>query len=178
MIQSRKRLSKLTIDVIVGLVFSFFMFILYPEFEFTGQFVSSSIVFFILATVASIATREIWAREADRVFARGDTRLMVHFIERLRFSYTIEDLIDSIQSVLEHDADCSVLYVNSENTYVIYNSTTRIATDPETLEVLSRNFPENWPEGFYLIDERLGLISDFKGARGFFVSCTASSISS
>ncbi len=169
MIQSRKRLSKLAIDAFVGLVFSYFMFILYPEFDFVGQFVCSAIVFFIAATVASLVTREIWARQEHSVFGVGDTRLLVRFVDRLRFSYTIEDLIDSIQTVLEHDADSSVLYVNAENSYVIYNSTTRIATDPDTLEVLSRNFPETWPEGFYLIDEELGLVSDFKRARGFFL---------
>lgn len=169
MIQSRKRISMLAIDILVGLVFFFFVFILFPQFAFIGRLVSGAIVFFIVATIASLATREIWTRQDRAVFQAGDSRLMIDFIDRLRFSYTIEDLIESIQDVLEHDADSSVLYVNAENSYVIYNSTTRIATDPETLVVLSRNFPETWPEGFYLIDEDLGLVSDFKKARGFFL---------
>ena len=169
MIQSRKKLSKLLVDTFVGLVFSFFMFIIFPQFNFTGRFVSAAIVFFVIATLSSMVIREIWRRQEYKVFQLGDARLMRRFVERLRFSYTVEDLIDSIQSVLEHDADCSVLYVNSENTYVIYNSPTRVATDPATLEVLNRNFPETWSEGFYLIDENLGLVSDFNSARGFFL---------
>lgn len=169
MIQSRKRFSKLAVDTFVGLVFSFFMYIIVPEFEFAGRFVVAAIVFLIIATISSLLTSEIWSRLEHSVFRVKDTRLIVRFIERLRFSYTIEDLIDSIQSVLEHDADASVLYVNSENNYVIYNSTTRIATDPLTLEVLSRNFNDHWPAGFYLIDEELGLVSDFEHARGFFL---------
>ncbi len=169
MIQSRKRLAKLAIDTGVGLVFSFFMFIVIPQFGFTGRFVSAAIMFFIAATASSLVTREVWQRLEHVTFRVRDTRLMVRFVDRLRFSYTIEDLIDSIQSVLEHEADSSVLYVNAENSYVIYNSPTRIATDPATLEVLSRNFPETWPEGFYLIDEDLGLVSDFTNARGFFL---------
>ena len=169
MIQSRKRLAKLAIDAFVGLAFSFFMFIIMSQFEFTGRFVSAAIMFFIAATSSSLVTQGVWARLEHQTFKVKDSRLMVRFIDRLRFSYTIEDLIDSIQSVLEHEADSSVLYVNSENTYVIYNSPTRIATAPETLEVLSRNFPENWPEGFYLIDEELGLVSEFQNARGFFL---------
>jgi len=169
MIQSRKRLVKLAIDTGVGIVFSFFMFLIIPQFTFTGRFISAAIVFFIAATASTMLVREVWRKMEFTVFQVRDTKLMVRFIDRLRFSYTIEDLIDSIQSVLEHEADSSVLYVNSENTYVIYNSPTRIATDPDTLDVLSRNFPASWPEGMYLIDETLGLVSDFKRARGFFL---------
>lgn len=169
MIQSRKRLAKLAIDALVGLVFSFFMFIILPQFSFTGRFISAAVVFFVVATSSSLLVKEVWQRLEFQAFKVRDSRLMATFIERLRFSYTIEDLFESIQTVLEHEADASVLYVNSENSYVMYNSPTRIATDPDTLEVLSRNFPANWPEGFYLIDEELGLVSDFYNARGFFL---------
>ena len=169
MIQSRKRLAKLAIDTFVGIVFSFFMFLISPQFTFTGRFIAAALVFLVASTSSSLLTREVWARMDHLVFQVRDSRLMVRFVDRLRFSYTIEDFIDSIQTVLEHEADCSVLYVNAENSYVIYNSPTRIATDPATLEVLSRNFNERWPEGFYLIDENLGLVSDFRQARGFFL---------
>jgi hypothetical protein len=169
MIQSQKQLSKLAIDTVVGLVFSFFMFLIIPQFSFLGRFVSATIVFFVAVTSSSLVTKAVWNRLEHKVFRVGDTRLMVQFVDRLRFSYTVEDLIDSIQAVLEHDADCSVLYVNAENSYVIYNSPTRIATDPETLEILTRNFPDTWNAGFYLIDENLGLVSDPNDARGFFL---------
>ncbi len=169
MIQSRKRLAKLAIDTGVGLVFSFFMFIIIPQFSFNGRMITAAIMFLIAATSSSLVTREVWRRLEYRAFNVRDSRLMVNFVDRLRFSYTVEDLIDAVQTVLEHEADSSVLYVNAENSYVVYNSPTRIATDPETLEVLSRNFPDTWPEGFYLIDEELGLVSDFARARGFFL---------
>ncbi len=170
MIHSRKRLIKLGVDLGVGLAFSFFLYIIVPEFKFIGRFATAAIVFFLAATVSTLLTGNFWRRLEHQVFQVLDTRFMVRFVDQLRFSYTIDDLIDSIQTVLEHDADASVLYVNMENRYVIYNSPTRIATDPETLEVLSRNFPETWPDGFYLVDEKLGLVSDFKHARGFFLS--------
>ncbi len=169
MIQSRKLLVKLAVDLVVGLAFSFFMYIIVPEFKFFGRFATAAIVFFLGATTSSLLTGNLWRRLEHHVFRVLDTRFMVDFVDRLRFSYTIDDFIDSIQSVLEHEADSSVLYVNMENHYVIYNSPTRIATDPETLEVLSRNFPATWPDGFYLIDESLGLVSDFRHARGFFL---------
>jgi len=169
MIQSRKRLIKLGVDLCVSLAFSFFLYIIVPEFKFIGRFVTAAIVFFLAATASTLLTGNLWRRLEHRVFQVLDTRFMVKFVDRLRFSYTIDDFIDSIQTVLEHEADASVLYVNTENHYVIYNSTTRIATDPETLEILSRNFPDTWPNGFYLVDEKLGLVSDFNHARGFFI---------
>ena len=169
MIQSRKKMSLMAIDTAVGFVFSFFMFLIIPQFSFLGRFVSASIVFLVAAISSSILTKAVWHRLERDVFEVSDTRLMVRFVDRLRFSYTVEDLIDSIQTVLEHEADSSVLYVNTENSYVIYNSPTRIATDPATLEILNRNFPETWSEGFYLIDESLGLVSSFEHARGFFL---------
>lgn len=169
MIQSRKQMSKLVIDVFVGLFFSFFLFLVIPQFSFTGRFITAGIVFFVVAVSSSLLIHAYWHRLEHKVFVVKDTRFLVNFIDRLRFSYTVEDLIESIQSVLEHDADCSVLYVNSANMYVMYNSTTSIATDPETLEILSRNFPESWPDGFYLVDEKFGVTSDFETARGFFL---------
>ncbi|HOT61501.1 MAG TPA: PP2C family protein-serine/threonine phosphatase [Treponemataceae bacterium] len=169
MIQSQKRLAKLAIDGFVGIVFSLFMFIIMPEFTLPGRFVSAAVTFALAVLASSLITREVWARLENRVFQVSHSRLMMRFVDRLRFSYTVEDFIDAAQSVLEREADCSVLYVNAENEYVIYNSSTRIATDPETLEVLCRNFPQTWSDGFYLIDENLGLVSGFKDARGFFL---------
>ncbi len=169
MIKTQKWLAKLAVDIFVGLAFSFFMFLIIPQFTFFGRFVSAALVFFFIATASAFLTHEIWLRQEHMVYAVKETRLMVQFIDRLRFSYTVEDLIEAIQNVLEHEADCSVLYVNSENSYVIYNSPNRIATDPDTLEVLCRNFPESWSEGVYFIDENLGLVSEIKGARGFFL---------
>ncbi|HPA11435.1 MAG TPA: SpoIIE family protein phosphatase [Treponemataceae bacterium] len=169
MIQTRKMLAKLAVDTMIGLVFSFFFIIMLPEISAGGRWIAAAVMFFMAGTSASLVVRELWQRLEHRAFKVRDSRLMIRFIDRLRFSYTIDDLMESISTVLEHDADSSVLYVNAENNYVIYNSPTRIATDPDTLEVLSRNFPENWPEGFYLIDEKLGLVSDFQNARGFFL---------
>lgn len=169
MIQSQKKIAKFAIDTGIGFVFALFMFIVIPEFGFVGRFTASAFVFFIAATSSTLLSKLVWSKLEHAVFVEGDTRLIVRFIDKLRFSYTVEDLIDSIQTVLEHEADSSVLFVNSENSFVIYNSPTRIATDPDTLEVLSRNFPETWSEGFYLIDENLGLVSDFRHARGFFL---------
>ena len=169
MIQTRKRQVKILIDASLGVVFTFSVFLILPQFTFWGRFIFAIVALLIAVIASNMITRDVWQRMEHNTFEVEDTRLMVRFVNRLRFSYTIEDLIDSIQAVLEHDADASVLYVNSENNYVIYNSPARIVTDPDTLEVLSRNFPETWSEGFYLIDENLGLVSDFKHARGFFL---------
>lgn len=169
MVQSRKRGVSLVIYAVAGALFSFFMFIIIPQFALVGRFVSAAIVFFTVATMANLIVRHAERRIEEAAFIEGTTRFLVQFVDRLRFAYTIEDLIDAAQSVLEHEADCSVLHVDADTSYVVYNSPTRIATDPETLEVLNRNFPATWPDGVYLIDETLGLVSEIERARGFFL---------
>lgn len=170
MIQKQKKLAKLVIDIVIGLIYALFIFIILPEFSFLGRFVTATVVFFVASFSSSILSRFVWGVQTKKVFQIQDSRLIVKFIERLRFSYTIEDLIESIQDVLEFEADCSILFVNKENNYVIYNSPTQIAVNPETLDKLTHNFPKTWSEGFYLFDEKLGLVSDFNTARGFFLS--------
>lgn len=171
MIRFQKRFSRLAIDVAVGLCFASFMIVLLPEFENIGHFVSAAVVFFVTSVVALLLVREAWRRLEIRTFRIKHTRLLVRFIDRLRFSYTLDDLIEAIQSVLEFESDCSVLYVNSENNYVIYNSATEIAMNPETLNKLQHRFSSDWPEGWFLMDEDLGLTSEFPKGRGFFLVC-------
>lgn len=159
------------IDVIIGLFFSLFMVILLPEFEGIGRYVSTAIVFFIASVTALLLIKTAWTRLEVKVFRIKHTRLLVRFIDRLRFSYTLDNLIEAVQEVLEYDADCSVLYVNSENNYVIYNSSTEIAMNPATLTKLNHRFSSSWPEGWFLMDEDLGLTTDFFKGRGFFLVC-------
>ena len=47
MIRFQKRLTRLLIDALIGLCFSFFLVILLPEFSGPGVFVSAAIVFFV-----------------------------------------------------------------------------------------------------------------------------------
>jgi serine phosphatase RsbU (regulator of sigma subunit) len=169
MIQSQKNAVRLAFNVGACAFFSAFLLPVMPRFSFLGRFGVVAISFFVIATFASLSVLAIWRRMDKRVFVERETRLMVDFIDRLRYSYSIEDLIDAIKDVLERDADCSVLYVNSSNLYVVYNTPSVIVTESETLETLTRNFDANWPDGFYLIDEKFGLTSSFRGARGFFL---------
>lgn len=169
MIQSRKNVMRLIINVGVCAFFSAFLLPVMPSFTFLGRLGVVAISFFVIATFASLGVSAIWRRMDKRVFVEQETRFMVQFVDRLRFSYSVEDFIDSIQKVLEHDADCSVLYVNSSNMYVVYNTSSVIVTDPETLETLSRNFDADWPDGFFLVDDKFGLTSSFADARGFFL---------
>lgn len=171
MIRFQKCFSRIAIDVVIGLFFSLFMVILLPEFESLGQYISAAVVFFVASITAVLLVRTAWLRLEVRTFKVKHTRLLGRFIDRLRFSYTLDDLIESIQDVLEYESDCSVLYINSENNYVIYNSSTEIATNPSTLGKLQHRFSSEWPEGWFLMDDDLGLTSDFFKGRGFFLVC-------
>lgn len=106
----------------------------------------------------------------NQVLKKGETKYFQLFIDSLRFCYTLEDFYEIIETILEEGADCSVLYMDSEKEYVLYNSPNRITNDKDILRTVMNNFPATWPDGFDYISDKFGIISDYKQARGFVIS--------
>ncbi len=142
---------------------------LVPESDFALTFAVASVVFCLFAALSSTLSKYGTRVIEYKTLYSNETKLFQSFIEKIRFAYNIEDLIDAVQTELEDKADCSVLFINTQTKYVVYNSPNRITCAPETMEILDRNFPDTWKEGFYFIDENLGLVSRSKKARGFFL---------
>jgi Serine phosphatase RsbU, regulator of sigma subunit len=105
-----------------------------------------------------------------QVFDKSETRYLVDFINRLRFCYSLDDFYKAIAESLETVADCSVLFVDCEKNYILYNSPNRISASFKVRDKLALNFPVTWDEGTYFIDDSLGVVSSYKEARGFFIS--------
>ncbi|MCR5436075.1 MAG: SpoIIE family protein phosphatase [Treponema sp.] len=126
------------------------------------------LMFFIIMSTA--VTKTINKKLEDKVLRREETKYLQLFIDSLRFCYTLEDFYEIIQTVLEQKADCSVLYIDSEKEYVLYNSPNRLTCDKETLRVLQNNFPATWPDGFDFVGDKFGITSRYKKARGFVMS--------
>lgn len=99
----------------------------------------------------------------------GYTAFLSNFIEGLRFCYSFEDFYKQISDILEVQADCSVLFLDREKNYVLYNSPNRISSVYSTRDKLSNNFELNWADGFYYLGDRLGIVSSYRQARGFFI---------
>jgi serine phosphatase RsbU (regulator of sigma subunit) len=104
------------------------------------------------------------------VFDKSETRFLIEFINKLRFCYSLDDFYKAIAETLESKADCSILFVDCEKNYILYNSPDRISSSNTVREKLSRNFPLSWEKGTYFIDDSFGVISSYKEARGFFLS--------
>lgn len=126
------------------------------------------LMFFLI--MSSSFTKFVNKTMEDKVLKKEETKYIQLFIDSLRFCYTLEDFYEIIQTILEQKADCSVLYIDSEKEYVLYNSPNRLTCDKETLRVLQNNFPVTWPDGFDFVGDKLGITSQYKKARGFVLS--------
>lgn len=128
-----------------------------------------AIVFLSFLVIGSSLRHYIDRRLRKRYLETGETSYIEDFIDKLRFCYSYDDLYETISESLELKADCSVLFVNREKNYVLYNSPSRISADSKVNTKLAENYPENWKDGCYFIGERLGIISSSRKARGFFL---------
>ncbi|HOE07996.1 MAG TPA: SpoIIE family protein phosphatase [Treponemataceae bacterium] len=169
MYKSRRRFIIFGVNVFSGLFFVVLSMMLLGEGSFLSSLIVGAIVFCVFQIASSLLTSSRVAKAERRALNSKETGLLSDFIKKLRFSYSVDDFIESIQTVLEDKADCSVLYVDRENNYVIYNSPDRLTCSDETMRVLELNFSARWPEGFYFMDKELGIVSDLRETRGFFL---------
>lgn len=130
---------------------------------------TSSCVFLAFLVIASSLHRVVDKYLRKKYLESGETSYIENFIDRLRFCYSYDDLYKTISETLEVQADCSVLFVDREKNYVLYNSPSRISSLMTTRDKLATNFPLNWKDGFYFLGERLGIVSSYRQARGFFL---------
>ena len=128
-----------------------------------------AVVFLGFLVVGSSLRHSVDKRLHRKYLETGETSYIEDFIDKLRFCYSYDDLYQTISESLEMKADCSVLFVNREKNYVLYNSPSRISASSKINNKLAENYPENWKDGFYFIGEKLGIISSSRKARGFFL---------
>ena len=127
-------------------------------------------ILFCTLLVHSITIRTKIMEELEkRTLYSGETSFISNFIKRLKYCYSFEDLYEAVGECLEINADCSVLFINSEKNYVLYNSPNKITNDENVLLTLRMNFPASWKDGFYFIGDNYGIVTTAKKARGFFL---------
>ena len=125
---------------------------------------------FLIFLVSGAAVRHAIDRVLRKKYLEsGETAYLEEFIDRLRFCYSYDDLYKSFADILEFKADCSVLLIDREKNYVLYNSPNRISSYSEIRERLLSNFELTWTDGFYYLGQNLGIVSDYRQARGFFI---------
>ena len=191
--------GKLVIFTGISLVFSAFMLALSPRFSFLGRLISAKdltlmvtqyrmlpnfsfvtrfgfafIIFAIASVIVSLGTSFLSRRIREGVYKETETALFDAFINKLRFCYTRENLIEAIQQELEYKADCSVLLTNTDTDLVVYNSASAYISDPDVYAKLAHRFSvewlEHWGEGLYLLDSDMQMTTDKKKARGLVIA--------
>lgn len=159
---------EITTLIISMVVFAVITPLLSRELNFLGILLVAGTAFVLLRMFYDNITQRIYAFLKDLFFNRGDTQLLVNFVDRLRFCFTIGDLISAFREILEKRSDSTIMFLDMTKRYMVYNSPTIIGMDQHVFDELVRHY-ESWKDGIYFFDDNLDLVSDHRKGRGFFV---------
>lgn len=175
MYNTHRRILTLAANIFIGITFYIIVMVLLPiqnvaSYSRLTIFVFGFVVFVgLFFTLQQIVNFSLSKIERKTLHTK-DTGRLFKFIDKLRFSYTVDDFIEVIQSVLEYELDCSVLYIDRSNNYVIYNSPSKMACSEENMRLLELNYSKGYTKGVHFIDSKMGIVSKIKDARGFFMA--------
>lgn len=176
MYKAHRRLAVVSSGAIVIVLFIALTLLLVPEVQASTLYpvvfatIVAVIVFFVLMIISRHFSKEIDSVIENAAVNSGETAFLSRFIDQMRFCYSLDDFTAAIASVLEAEADCSVLYIDSSRKYILYNSPDRLTNDKSLLERLNMRYPKEWADGCYFLGESFGMVSKAKDARGFLLA--------
>ncbi|MCR5724366.1 MAG: serine/threonine-protein phosphatase [Treponema sp.] len=178
MYKSRRRAALVLVYTIMTVVFILLAVFLVPQAKINDYRMYSNAFPVIVATflfgsllMLSSSLYKLFRNAIERnTMMAKETGLLAQFVDRLRFCYSLEDFTQAVADILEQKADCSVLYVDRKTNYVLYNSISHIASASSTLETVRQNFSLDWKDGVYFLGDGLGIVSNSRRARGFFIA--------
>ncbi len=176
MYKTQRRLALISVNILFVLAFIVLAVNLAPQTKLTDYRTYSNLfpiivtgLLFALSLFASLTIYESTrARIEKKSLQSGVTSYLTKFIDRLRFCYSLDDFTAAVSEILEAEADCSVLYVDRNSSYTLYNSPSKITNDPKVLSQLELNYNENWHDPINFLGDNMGLVAKRKKARGFF----------
>lgn len=176
MYKTQRRIALSVINIVAVAAFIFVAVNLAPQTKLTDYRTYSNIfpiivtaVLFVIMLFTSITVFENARGKIERhSMETGATAFITKFIERLRFCYSLEDFYSAVSDILELEADCSVLYIDRNANYILYNSPNKLTNDPAVLTKLEQNYSVNWHDPINFLGENFGLVTSRKKARGFF----------
>ncbi len=152
------------------LIVMMFSYDINSGFESIPYMALSGVVIFTLALYCAGKFSDFWSSHLhNKDLDSGLTTILNTFVNEVRSSYSIDEIISAIKTILEDKGDCSVLLVDGAKEYVIYNSPSNITQNEKTFHSFVRNFSHLEKDGYYFFDENLGLLSEPDDARGFFI---------
>ena len=169
MLKKKQAFVRAFLFIIACILFTVITFSLTKKAAFLFSWITAFIVLCVLFIIRNVVSRFLSSLIERKTLYEGDTGLLSRFIERLRFSYTLDDFIDSVCDVCEDEGGISVLYTDKGENRILYASPSHIVSSDETLRKLNLNFNADWKDGWYFFDRNLGLVSDTHSAHGFFL---------
>ena len=174
MYKTRKRISVIVINILIIIAYICLMLALLPERDSSNTSILptalvASVSFIMLVFGGNAVRQFVLTKVRKDTLESGETEILNAFINKLRFCYTLDDFYVAISENLEKQADCSVLLVDRKKNYVLYNSPNRLTTSDSVREKMFQNFPEQWQDSITFFDRHIGVTSNYKKARGFFI---------
>lgn len=173
MYKTQKKIALIGINVISIILVIFVTIFLLPA----RKSQSVSIYTFVVASVIVLSVL-FWGFKIKSFFVNrirkntleaGETVIINEFINKLRSCYTLDDFYVTIADILEKQGDCSVLLIDRSKNYILYNSPNRLSTSDTMRNKLDQYFTDGWRDGFFFFDRHIGVTTNYKKARGFFL---------
>ncbi len=130
----------------------------------------SAAIFICIALLIRTNRARVVSEMEHRTLYTGETSILTKFLEKLRVCYSLDEFYENIATILEEKGDCSVLFVDRNKNYVMYNSPNRLTSNKDVMRTIEINFPATWKNGYYFLGENFGIVTKPRTARGFFVS--------
>ena len=99
MFKARRRIIVFASNICIGFICVFLTLFLVPEASFGLSVGIAGVIFTILLLVSVNLSNNAIERVQEKVLTTYETGLLTSFIERLRFSYTVDDFIEAIHAV-------------------------------------------------------------------------------
>lgn len=173
MLKTKKRYVSILSGLAVVVVFMLVSYFILPKVTIgvtTRTFIVLELVLLLLTQILGVLiAKQIEKYLTQKSVKTGETSYLHKFIDGMRYCYSLEDFYALIERVLEREADCSVIYLDSQKNYVLYSSSDKVTSDSKTLSKVIQNFPVNWKEGITYLGNKFGVVSTYKKARGFLM---------
>lgn len=134
------------------------------------RFISACAVFTVFSVALSKMQGNFLFFIKHKELYTKETGILNQFVDKMRFCYSLDDFYEAIGTILEMKGDCSVLLVDREKNYVLYNSPDRLSCSAQTMKTLELNYPADWRDGYCFIGEEFGIVTDYSQSRGFILS--------
>ena len=173
MYRTRKKIALIGINILSIIIVILVTLFLLPA----RKNSDASIYTFVVTSVIMLAVL-FWGNRIKNFFLNkirkdtlesGETVIINQFINSIRSCYSLDDFYGAVANILEKQGDCAVLLVDRSKNYILYNSPNRLSTSETMRNKLDQYFTDGWRDGFFFFDRHIGVTTNYKKARGFFL---------